>query len=296
MIVDVHTHTPSHREAVPDDEAVVNAVWRPDRLVAAATSWADYAAAAEEAGIGVSVVCNIAVRSLVELTGLPGDPNRVNDATADFVRADPGHRIGLLSVHPDAPDALAEIERSVGDLGLRGLKLGPNYQQFDPLGTAASAVYGYAEEHGLPILFHAGASPMRAAPLRYAHPLVFDEIALRFPELRFVIAHLGHPWQADAMVVIRKHPHVYADVSAGFYRPMSFYMAMRLATEWGVLHKLLFGSDFPVATPAETIAGLRAVSVFGEGLLPPVPAAAIEAILQRDTLALLNLEPPAVGS
>ena len=87
-----------------------------------------------------------------------------------------------------------------------------------------------------------------------------DEIAIAFPELRIVMAHLGHPWQIDTIAVIRKHPHVYADVSAGFYRPWSFYSAMRLATEWNVLPKLLLGSDFPVATAAETIAGLRAVN------------------------------------
>ena len=60
---------------------------------------------------------------------------------------------------------------------------------------------------------------MREAPLRYAHPLLMDEIAIRFPELRVVMAHMGHPWQRETIVTIRKHPHVYADVSALFYRP-----------------------------------------------------------------------------
>ena len=90
---------------------------------------------------------------------------------------------------------------------------------------------------------------MREAPLRYAHPLLMDEIAIRFPELRVVMAHMGHPWQRETIVTIRKHPHVYADVSALFYRPWSFYEGLRLATEWGALDKLLFGSDFPIATP-----------------------------------------------
>lgn len=291
MIVDVHTHTPSHVTSIPEAERVVNAVWRPDKAVAATTTWLDHGSAAGEAGIAVSIVFNIAVRSPLEATGMPTDPARVNDATADFVRADPGRRIGFLSVHPEDPGAFDEIERCVGDLGLRGLKLGANYQDFDPLGPAALRLYGRAVERRLPILFHAGAAPIRTAPLRYGHPLIFDEIALRFPELRIVVAHLGHPWQADTFVVIRKHPNVFADVSAGFYRPWSFYSAMRLATEWGVLGKLLFGSDYPVATPAEGIAGLRAVADFGAGL-PPVPADQLEAILTRDTLGLLGLDRP----
>jgi predicted TIM-barrel fold metal-dependent hydrolase len=186
-----------------------------------------------------------------------------------------------------------ELERCRTELGLRGIKLGPNYQDFEPLSADAKRVYGYAQQHGWPILFHQGTSPIRSAPLRYAHPIVMDEIAIAFPELRIVMAHLGHPWQADTIAVIRKHPHVYADVSAGFYRPWSFYNAMRLCTEWNVLPKLVFGSDFPVATAQETLDGLRAVNgpIAGTAL-PPVPLDAVEAIIQRDALALLGLERP----
>lgn len=293
MIVDVHTHTPSHRDAVPDDAQVVNTAWRPDRAVKASTTWADHDAAQREAGVDLALVFNIATRQ-VGGAGVVVDLARVNDTTADFVRDDPRRRIGFCSVDPEHPGAMDELERSRVDLGLRGIKLGPNYQDFEPLGAPAKRVYGYAQQHGWPILFHQGTSPIRSAPLRYAHPIVMDEIAIAFPELRIVMAHLGHPWQIDTFAVIRKHPHVYADVSAGFYRPWSFWSAMRLATEWGVLPKLLLGSDHPIATPAETIAGLRTVNdpIAGTGM-PRVPEDAMEAIIERDALALLGLERPA---
>ena len=81
---------------------------------------------------------------------------------------------------------------------------------------------------------------------------------------------MGHPWQIDCFVVIRKHPNVFADISANFYRPWSYYNALRHATEWGVLHKLLFGSDFPIATPQETMDALwpRQRRVDGRSLPP----------------------------
>ena len=52
-----------------------------------------------------------------------------------------------------------------------------------------------------------------------------------------------NPWQIDCIAVIRKHPNVWADISAIHYRPWSYYNCLRLATEWSVMHKLLFGSD-----------------------------------------------------
>jgi predicted TIM-barrel fold metal-dependent hydrolase len=286
-MIDIHSHVPTHREVVPADELVVNAKWRPDRPVAATTTWADYEHAF--ADVEVSAAFTIARdRTRVD--------RALNDRVAEFAAAAPTRRIGFLSVHPEVDGALEELERARTDLGLKGIKLGPNYQVFDPLGDAALRVYEIAERHGLPVLFHQGASPVREAPLRYAHPLLMDEIAIRYPELRVVMAHMGHPWQRETIVTIRKHPHVYADVSALFYRPWSFYEGLRLATEWGALDKLLFGSDFPIATPAETAAGLRAVNDPIAGTkLPPVPLDAIEELIERDPLPLLGLEHPGRG-
>jgi predicted TIM-barrel fold metal-dependent hydrolase len=286
-MIDVHSHVPTHRAEVPADERVVNDKWRPDRPVAATTTWSDYDAAF--ADVEVSICFTIA-RNREQVDAA------LNDEVAAFVAAAPTRRLGFLSVHPEVPGALDEVERASADLGLTGIKLGPNYQVFDPLGDAALRLYQHAEKHGLPVLFHQGASPVREAPLRYAHPLVMDEIAIRFPELRVVMAHMGHPWQRETIVTIRKHPHVFADVSALFYRPWSFYEGLRLATEWGALDKLLFGSDFPIATPAETAAGLRSVNEPTAGTsLPAVPLDAIEAIIDRDPLPLLGLAHPAGG-
>lgn len=293
MIIDIHTHTPTHREAVPVDEEHWNAVGRPDKAVKVTVSWEEYEQAAIEASVDVSVVFNIAVADPGKDTGIPTDPARINDSTAEFVSARPDRRIGFMSVHPDDPAVLDEIERCVSELGLKGIKLGPNYQIFDPLGPAAERVYAEAERRGLPILFHQGASPIRAAPLRFAHPLTVDEIAIRYPELRIVMAHMGHPWQADTIVTIRKHPHVYADISALFYRPLSFFTGLRLATEWNVLSKLLLGSDYPIVAPGETIEGLRNVNAVVEGTsFPRVPEEAIEEIIHRDSLSLLGLAVP----
>ncbi|ADB53513.1 amidohydrolase family protein [Conexibacter woesei] len=288
MIVDVHTHTPTHRGAVPVAERREYDRWRPDRTVRTTNAWADYDE--QVAAADVSIVFNIALPDPLAETGIPTDPARVNEATAEFAAADPVRRIGFLSVDPTAPRALEEAERCRVQLGLRGVKLGPNYQRFDPLHPGAFELYAWAQEHGLPILFHQGASPIREAPLRYAHPLTMDEIAIAHPELRIVMAHMGHPWQRDAIVTIRKHPHVYADVSGLAYRPWSFWEALRLASEWGAMGKLLLGSDFPIATTAETIAALRSVDdvVAGSGL-PRVPAEEIEAIVHRDALAALGL-------
>lgn len=295
MIIDVHTHPPRHRERVPDSIDFKAPPWRPDKSVDVRGTWADYEKAME--GVDRSIAFNIATypetsqsepRSAYDT--IFGPAVEGNNAVAEFAREHDGRVIGFMSVHPYDPNALNEIDRCVKHLGLRGIKLGLNYQRAELLGPDAWAIYKRAEELNLPILFHMGTSPVQFAPLEEAYPLYVDRIAIAFPRLKIVMAHMGHPWQIDTIVVIRKHPNVYADISALFVRPWSMYNALRLATEWSVLYKLLLGSDYPIMTPQETIDGTRRVNDILEGTkLPRVPQDEIEAIIHRDSLSLLGL-------
>jgi len=216
-----------------------------------------------------------------------------NDYVASYVARDPARLIGFGSVDPSSPSALDELERMKGDLGLVGCKLGPIYQNVDPLGPEFLRVCEALERLELPLLIHQGTTFSRAGSLLQARPILIDEIALRYPELRIVIAHLGHPWFDEAIAVIRRHPHVYADVSALVGRRWLLYQALVSAVEYRTEHKLLFGTDFPFFTARETIDGLRSVTgaAFGPGM-PVVDAQVVEDIIHRPTLELLGISPP----
>jgi uncharacterized protein len=104
-----------------------------------------------------------------------------------------------------------------------------------------------------------------------------------------IIAHMGHPWEADTIALIRKQPNFYSDVSALTPRPYRLYNDLVLAMEYGVLDKLLFGSDYPVITPSQTIEGLKSVNNFAENTnLPKIPTDAIEAIISRNAERVLK--------
>src|SRR5512140_2751267 len=120
-------------------------------------------------------------------------------------------------------------------------------------------------------MFHAGTTYNRQAPLAFSRPWLWDEVAIKFPGLRMVLAHLGHPFCEECLVVIRKHPNLFADISALYYRPWQFYNALIAAQEYRVSHKILFGSDYPFTTPSDSIQGLRNVNgVIGNSTLPRV--------------------------
>lgn len=272
MIVDVHTHAPL-AWLVPEYHAAV----RPGSRVQLDFTF-------EEHWETLSPM----VDRMVVLDIARGADNQ-NEEIAAYAAAHPDKVVGFMSVDPLQPGALEEMERAHA-LGLRGLKLGPIYQGFHPLDEQAFAVYGKAAQLGLPILIHQGATFPRTAPLKVADPLLLEDVALAFPELPIVIAHMGHPWMAETIVLVRKHPNLYADISALFYRPWQFYNGLVLALEYGVQDKLLFGSDWPFTTPLETVEELRRINRFTEGTaLPRIPDEVIEAIIGRDGLSLLGL-------
>jgi len=211
-----------------------------------------------------------------------------DEYVAQFAARAPDKLIGFACCDPTQPAYMDELTHAVEDLRLRGVKMGPIYAGFDPRDPRCEPVYQYCERRGLPIIFHAGTTYNRAAPLGYSRPWLWDEVAVAHPELRMVLAHLGHPFYDECLVVIRKHPHVYADVSALYYRPWQFYNMMITAQEYRVTPKLLFGTDYPFTTGQGSIDGLRNVNaVIGNSGLPHVSAEIIETILSRDSLSLL---------
>ena len=291
MVIDVHTHIPTHFDAVPASEESYNSVMRPDVSVRLNNSFGDYFEDMKPVDKAIAFGVAINPSGSEDDMGVMRGQRETNDTAAALARTYPDKVIGFMSVHPGASDIMEELERCVDDLGLKGIKLAPNYQNFEPLGKDARRVYEFAERRGLPIVFHQGTAPMRAAPLMYAHPLVMDELAIAFPDLKVVMAHMAHPWHEDCIAVIRKHPNVYADVSGQFYRPWQMYNGMRLAYEWSVMHKLLFASDWPLTTPQETIDSLRSFNEFARRYsLPEVPSESFESVIQRDALSLLGIE------
>ncbi|MBI3698274.1 MAG: amidohydrolase [Acidobacteria bacterium] len=214
-----------------------------------------------------------------------------NEYVAAYVRRHPEKLVGFCSVDPHDADAVEQLDHAVKNLGLRGLKLGPIYQNMHPSDWRFQRVLRRAEELEIPILIHQGTTFCSNVTLEVADPVLLQPIALEFPRLRMVIAHLGHPWIDDTLVLIRKHRNLYSDISALHYRPWQFYNALVTAMEYGVLDRLLFGSDYPFTTPAATIEALRNINRITEGTgLPRLPMAKMEELMQRDTLRLLGVD------
>ncbi len=214
-------------------------------------------------------------------------PNRY---VAEYCRRYSQKLVGFAGIDPTEASATDELKTVKADLGLRGLTLSPPNQDFHPADTRAMRLYAMAESLGMPILIHPVSPYTEQAKMEFGRPMLFDEVARAFPRLRIIFAQLGQPWTEETICLLAKHAHVYADVSGLLRRPWQAYNALVLAHQYGVIDKLLFGSDFPYTNATECIEALYSINQMAHGTnLPIVPREALRGIVERETLALLGL-------
>ena len=215
-----------------------------------------------------------------------------NERVADFVSRHPERFIYFVSIDPSEPDAMEQLKYAVDHRGAQGVKVGPIYQGIHPLDSRYDPIYAFCEKMGLPLMTHMATTFTASVPLDYARPIHMDEVACRYPELRIVLAHMGHPWMPETLAVIRRHRHVYSDVSALYYRPWQFYQGMNLAVEYGCAHKLLMGSDYPATTTEGSIGGILNANRIVEGTgLPAIPMDVLKGVIHAEALSLLGIDP-----
>jgi predicted TIM-barrel fold metal-dependent hydrolase len=209
-----------------------------------------------EGGISQAGIINIAFRGRLEKT------RESNDAIAALVQRSPGRYFGFGSVHPDdGAAALQELERMV-KVGLRGLKLHPNTQRFDVASPAVDQVVKRAAALGLVILFDS------YSPFDPAEIGKLITLAIANPEARLIFAHLGgaHFREMLAFAALKYYPQLKVQV----WFDLSFIAHMvagspamsdelrHVCRQLGV-ERILFASDFPLVTPRDAVADVRAL-------------------------------------
>jgi hypothetical protein len=218
-----------------------------------------------------------------------------NDHVAAYVRKHPTRLVGFAGIDPAAPnEAIAEIGRAQNELGMPGIAVAPAAQDFHPSNSQAMRVYAAAAQRNMPIVFHPGVFIASPTKLEYAQPVLLDEVAREFADLKIIIAHMGYPWMHEVTVLLGKHPNVFTETSWLLHHPWQAYQALLEAYEYGVMDKILFGSGFPASSASVVIEELFSIAQLYHGTnLTSVPRDQLRRIVERDTLSLLGIPNPA---
>jgi uncharacterized protein len=178
-----------------------------------------------------------------------------NDEVAGWVREKPDRLVGIGSVDITRPlAAVRELRRCVKQLGFKGLRLLPWLWNLPPDDRRYYPVYAECCELDIPFCLQVGhTGPL--CPSEPGRPIPYlDHVALEFPELVIVGGHIGYPWTTEMVALATKYPNVYIDTSA--YKATRYPRELVDYLRGHGKGKVLFGSNYPMLTPAQCLKGL----------------------------------------
>lgn len=217
-----------------------------------------------------------------------GQPRIPTEFVVERSQAHADVLIPFASIDPRrGADGVAELRDLLAEGSVRGVKFHPNIQQFEPNDRIAYPLYELIEEARVVALFHTGHTGIGAGlpggggiRLRYGNPMLIDDVAVDFPELKIVMAHPSFPWQDEALSVAMHKPQVSIDLSG--WTPKRFPPQLVAAIGGPLKNQALFGSDFPLITPDRWLNDFASLDLAEE---------AVPLILRENAERLLGLNP-----
>jgi uncharacterized protein len=181
-------------------------------------------------------------------------PPRRSDADeqARLQRAYPGRYLGVAGIDPSGSlhDPLAEVRRSVEELGLRAVAIEPGREPFDaphPADPRLETLYGLVQELGATLLLQTSGY-YGGRNVDYANPRWIDQVAEAFPGLRIVCGHGCYPFARELVAVAVRRPNVYPSPDLYLYTPAR--REWTYAVNRGLIAgQLLFASGYPLGLP-----------------------------------------------
>ncbi len=259
----------------------------PDKIAEKATKSTDIFYGIADAGVqtsgyigDVKTLINQCENSGVEkclVTSVATTPHHaqsINSFISYEVSLYPDKFIGFGSLHPESESLLEDIEHLI-EIGLKGVKLHPDIQNFKVDDPKVLKIFELCEKNNLPVLLHTG-------DFRFdnSNPDRVATVLEKFPNLTVIGAHFGgwSVWE-EATEKLSKYKNFYVDTCSSFYA-LEKDTAKRIIETYGA-DKVIFGTDFPMWKQEEELEYL-----FSLGL----SESELKDILHNNILKVLKIE------
>ena len=203
----------------------------------------------EESGVDISIALPIVTT--------PKQFESINRFAANYQE---GNVISFGSIHPDSDDYKSQL-RFIKELGLKGIKFHPDYQETYFNDIRYKRIISYASELGLVIVTHAGMDPLSPDKVHCTVPMIREVIDEVQPE-KLVLAHMGGHMRWDEVEDLIVGKNVYFDTGVVLDK-MDLDQCVRMMKNHGT-DKILFGTDMPWSGQKEYIEIIRSLDLTDE--------------------------------
>ena len=202
----------------------------------------------DEAGIDKALMTCLD-HGLTRGTGDAISVHKIHEMSLKPTKRHPGRLYLIGGIDPRRPDAAKFVEEAVKEYGIVALALG-NQMGFYPDDSCCYPVYAKCQELGIPVCIYVGAE-IHPLPSKFCRPIVVDEIAAAFPDLKIVLNKAMSAWWEEAAHVARHKPNVYLDTANSQIVAMAkprweFYRQLRLLMSIAGPKKVMFATGWPI--------------------------------------------------
>lgn len=212
----------------------------------------------DEAGVAMTGIVAGVVANGVGGEVLSTDP----DLVAEAVRSFSDRYFGWIGIDPTRPmEALARIEYGISDLGFKAVHIYPHWFGIPINDRIYYPIYAKCCELGVPVGLQVGSQSMRSGGRLCGQPVLLDDVAFHFPDLKILGIHIGTPWAHEMTMLCRNHKNVYIVADAHpprqWERDLLAYIRQDEWTNKDGSNKVMWGTDWPVQRPAESLREVR---------------------------------------
>ena len=169
----------------------------------------------------------------------PKQVRSINEFISEVVKSNPDLFTGFGTLHPDSDDIQGDFNHLIG-LGLKGVKLHPDFQQFALNSEKAFRLGEVINKGNVPVLIHCG-----DFRYDYSNPEQLKPFLEKFPDMLVIGAHFAgwSVWE-EATQKLAGTPNLYVDLSSSLYA-LSSEDVKKFIYAYGV-DKVLWGTDYPM--------------------------------------------------
>ena len=249
-------------------------------------------ASMDEAGVDLTLICSV---DNSDMEGLTQETIQyINKQMGDIRQKYPDRVMALAGIDPRRPNAADMLKQCFEEFGVSGLKYHPDHG-YDPSGPESYKVLEVLIDNGGILLTHTGPL-MPPARCKFADPALLADLAVDFPDLKVIAAHMGAiNWRSWATLAAHQ-PSLYGDLAMwdayAFGRYELFCRELRDILDYAGASKVLFGTDNPIFNTVQpTKNWIKLIKDLPHNAPPGIvfTEAEVMAILGANAAALLNL-------
>lgn len=178
------------------------------------------------------------------------------DCVAAAVAAYPNRFFGYFMVDPQQADARERVQAAANNPHLHALCLFPAMHNFSLSDAQLVPLLEIAERQHLAVFVHCGVLGVGVRKklglpspfdMRFSNPIDLHPVALRFPQVRFIVPHFGAGYFREALMLADLCPNIWLDTSSSnhwmLYESLDLRAVFRRALDLLGPNRLLFGTD-----------------------------------------------------